>query len=160
MPARSSSPTRERLLCPTCRYDVAQTLTDGIATCPECGGGIDAEICRVVPGAVPWRLQNRLNYSCLFVVAGATAWIAAEAQRGEHALWWEIVRELMSISGLCACVVSSIAVEQWIAGGQPEKSKAFVVLKGIGIGFVYWLGHTMLGIVLGWFIGLAIRLIL
>lgn len=36
----------DRLVCPSCAYDVRQTLIDGFAVCPECGTPISVRTCK------------------------------------------------------------------------------------------------------------------
>lgn len=48
------------LRCPACKYDVSQTLRDGIEKCPECGWEIDRRLCIISHRRTPTPRQALL----------------------------------------------------------------------------------------------------
>lgn len=54
---------REVLQCPGCEYDVAQTIHDGIETCPECGGAVSVETCQREIERLPRQLRRFAYFS-------------------------------------------------------------------------------------------------
>lgn len=51
---------RTELRCPRCEYDVAQTIRDGRAVCPECGSPVSEDLCTRLDRLLPGRYRLAL----------------------------------------------------------------------------------------------------
>lgn len=129
------------LRCPSCKYDVSQTLRDGITTCPECGWGIDITNCR--PRRRPWPVVRNLLVIAVWLIAPwlfVAIGIATPSNAGGYTLYGHgpILMQIVGLIQLLSCLVAPLGVfttifwivNYWIISEDRGRSLGQTVLYG------------------------------
>jgi hypothetical protein len=93
---------RSSQLCPECKYDVAQTLSDGFYVCPECGAPVTEDLCRREVHLIP------RGHRALIYAAWSLPLVGALPSLLAPRLWW------LSVAGALAVYASWVWIHQWL----------------------------------------------
>lgn len=144
----SYSSTRDRLLCPSCRYDVAQTLADGFDRCPECGGEVHEGICRFTLQWLPGRLRNSFYNGLIaaFILPPLMTVVLNVFEDRITPLWAGLVFVVVVLN-IGWCVMSGVLIERWLSFGERERSGlTFRTLsQGLCLGLAGWFYCALIG---------------